>query len=753
MQEKLQFKISSALKDIIGRDLITDDFIAVFELVKNSYDAHATDVEISFENLYSLSKNSKITIKDNGKGMNFNDLKNKWLFVGYSAKREGIEDEDLDYRDSIYVKRPFAGAKGIGRFSCDRLGRHLLLETKKKEANAKTEVLITDWEKFETDPKAEFINVSVLHETRQQSYYGLEHGTVLEITDLRSEWDRVKLLKLKDSLAKLINPNIRHENQKFRITIKADEELDIDKESTDERNIVNGEVSNFIFEALGLKTTKITSTISPDGKKITTELLDGGTLIYRIHEANKFELLRDIKVTLFFLNMAAKLTFARRMGLSSRAYGHVFLYKNGFRIYPFGEPFEDPLKIDVRKSRKRYSYLGTGELMGQIEIEGTNDELKETSSRGDGLIKNSSYEQLGKYFLFTLERLEKYVVDVQQWGLSIEDTANTENQNEELNSRISNLIAHLTNSDSGVLEFEYGDNFLDILKNAQENSATTVLQNFKRIAQSSNNPELINQAQRIEKRFIELKAAKDDAENEIKAVKRDIQEVESQNLFLKSVKSQDFDEVISFLHHIGISAKNIDNNLKLLVKKIRKGKVLSNDEIVDTIKKVIFENRKILSISKFASKANFKLYTSTIEIDVINYICEYVTNVLALAKSQKPIVHLDRPTNEKFVKLIKPIELNIIIDNLISNSKRAKADNIYISFINAKDDLEITFSDDGKGIDLEVADKIFDFGFTTTSGSGIGLFHIKKLLTEQGGDIIYNIKNRQLTEFVIKLKK
>jgi hypothetical protein len=79
--ENLKFKISSALKDILGRDLITDDFIAVFELVKNSFDAHATRVEIKFEN--SENGNGRIIIMDNGKGMNYDDLLNKWLFVSY----------------------------------------------------------------------------------------------------------------------------------------------------------------------------------------------------------------------------------------------------------------------------------------------------------------------------------------------------------------------------------------------------------------------------------------------------------------------------------------------------------------------------------------------------------------------------------------------------------------------------------------------------------------------------------------------
>lgn len=131
MDKKLEFKISSGLKDIIGKDLITDDYVAIFELVKNSYDAHAKKVVITFET-------NSIRIVDNGKGMSFNDLQDKWLFVAYSAKRDGSEDADIikndSYRDKIKNKRYYAGAKGIGRFSCDRLGKRLILTTKTSDS-------------------------------------------------------------------------------------------------------------------------------------------------------------------------------------------------------------------------------------------------------------------------------------------------------------------------------------------------------------------------------------------------------------------------------------------------------------------------------------------------------------------------------------------------------------------------------------------------------------------------------------------
>ena len=413
MPKKVQFKISSALKDIIGKDLITDDYVAVFELVKNSYDAHSSRVDIVFQNIYS--DNAKIIIRDNGKGMNEDDIKDKWLFLAYSAKREGTEDKD--YRQKIYSSRPLAGAKGIGRFSADRLGKKLRLVTRRK--GSKTGILTTDWQEFEKNLKDEFINIDSEYTWKNENEFGIQHGTVIEISELRNNWNRDKMLRLKDSLAKLINPNKDLSENKFEIYIHSDDEIELDKLNDEYYNKVNGKISNFIFEKLELKTTQIFSEITSDGKYVITELKDGGTLIYKIKEKNHLALLHNISYELFYLNQSAKLTFAKKMGVSTTRYGNIFLYKNGFRIYPFGEPGEDPLKINSRYAQGYNRFLGLRNLVGRIEIFGDNPELRETASRGEGLIKSETYIQMVKYFWTVLRRLEKYVIEVQKWGLSI----------------------------------------------------------------------------------------------------------------------------------------------------------------------------------------------------------------------------------------------------------------------------------------------------------------------------------------------
>ena len=109
----MKFKISTGLKNLIGRELITDAYVAIFELVKNSYDANASQVTLSFHQGDS-SNESCIVIADDGCGMDEDDIRDKWLFVGYSVK--STTNITNNYRNQIKSKRPFAGAKGLGGF-------------------------------------------------------------------------------------------------------------------------------------------------------------------------------------------------------------------------------------------------------------------------------------------------------------------------------------------------------------------------------------------------------------------------------------------------------------------------------------------------------------------------------------------------------------------------------------------------------------------------------------------------------------
>jgi signal transduction histidine kinase len=735
----LQFKVSSALKDVIGRDLITDDYIAIFELVKNSYDASATRVDVIFENIYN-NKDAKIIIKDDGKGMNFKDIQDKWLFVAYSAKRDGTEDDD--YREKIYSNKPFAGYKGIGRFSCDRLGKILKLEGTRK--GNRTEILLTDWGEFEKDMKAEFIEINIKHSSKEKNSYGLKHGVALEISELRSTWDDKKIFRLRDSLSKLINPSGPEKGKDFNIYLTC-EDLGLKEEK----------IENFIFETLEIKTTKIQIEIPKEGDKIITELRDGGTLIYRIEEKNIYSpFLFFINVTAYYLNRSAKQTFKSRMGVNTKDYGSIFLYKNNIRIYPYGEPGEDPLKLDQRKAQKPTIYIGNKDVIGRIEIIGSNAGFNETSSRGDGFIRNDTYNSFLSFFMDkVIERLEKYVIDVQKWGdgsfLSIEDELDNNNENE-IKTKIIELISKLTNSEE-ITEVQYDDDFLNVLTDRQSDSAITLVKNLFRLAKESGNEKLLDVASRTEKRVSQLINAYRETKADAEKSSKELEQIISENLFLKSIKSQDFDEIVSLMHSIGISASTIDNYLSSAYLRINKGQQISQSELEETIKIISFENRKILSISRFATKANFKLYSEETRGNIVAYISEYLNNVVKPLRKESINIMIENDQNIRYDCNFRPIDMSILLDNLISNSIRAHSKKFILNISTSPDEkLIVIVSDDGKGIPKENIEKVFNFGFTTTSGSGLGLYHIKKILEKMNAEIKVNNNPNMGTEFIIK---
>ncbi len=552
MAEELEFKISSGLKDIIGKDLITDDFIAVFELVKNSFDARAINVEIIFEN-------DKIIIADNGKGMSYNDLLNKWLFVAYSAKKDNTEDSsDRSYIDKIQEKRYYAGAKGIGRFSSDRLGRYLSIKTKCLDAQS-VENIIIDWNKFEIDQTDTFEKIKVKHDiidAASVSFPKAENkGTILEISGLHNSWTRARILQLKYSLEKLINPF--SSSKDFEIYIKCEKEKNEDNngsyksgkrkgERYAERDKVNGPVKNVILDILELKTSQLNFTIKD--KSITTRIIDRGELIYHIkEEITDFDIIDDLQIDLFYLNRAAKYNFSLKMGIQPIQFGSIFLFKNGFRVQPFGKTGDDSWGIDFRAQQGYNRFLGTRDLFGRVDITTDNQEqFKEVSSRDGGLVETNGYFELMRAFEIAHRRLERYVVGV-LWGEAFKrkhyfgtddialkkaeeyreslsedkDSSDLEIVKSNLGSKIDfiQIIKSLA-SDNNINIIDYNKAFVDLVNDNIDEHQARFISDLEKIAEITDDNELKNQILKTEERYQELKKEKEEAESKAKEEER-----------------------------------------------------------------------------------------------------------------------------------------------------------------------------------------------------------------------------------------
>ena len=746
------FRVSTGLKDLIGRDLITNDFVAVFELVKNSFDARATSVRIYFDT-------DKIVITDNGKGMSEADILDKWLFVAYSAKREGTED--TDYRDDISQRgRAYAGAKGVGRFSCDRLGSRLQLSSRSKGCSV--QVLDVNWTRYEKDARKEFGKIKVrLSEVSQfpnpETQPESESGTVLAISNLRSIWDRAKLQRLKRELMKLINP-FDEESPGFQIEIiasgqRTDDEADADynenhPESRIPKLVVNGKIENPILDILSGRTTAIHVKLIDAGKVIDSRLEDRGELIYHIKEKNPYPLLKrsEFSAAIYFLNRSAKLVFARRMGLPSVHFGSIFLFRNSFRVFPIGQEHDDFFGLAHRQQQGIRRYVGGRDLIGRISIAGVKG-FDEATSRDQGLIRTPQVEQLVTCLREKcIRRLERYVVDI-TWkdkeDKFVDDTSRM--KLDESSALITQLVSRLADT-PGVDVIKYNPDLVRIV-DEKSDAFESSLAAFELLAEKIGNKELRSYVSEEKARIKELHAAEQQAraaerraESRAVLAESKYEQEKERNQFLVAASSLDQDTILNLHHQILMHASDVHLGIKRVMRKLRKGTSMSRDEWIDFLEHVSFRNSQILTASRFATKGGYKQQSGEIQGDLSVYIRDYIESVSSLWAPGGLSVKV-QSDGHRFQRAFRPIEVGIVIDNLVTNASKARAQNIIFIHEVGKGPspvLSITVVDDGLGWPQSFTplERAFEKGVTTTDGSGLGLFHVKQVVEGRLGGLV-----------------
>lgn len=768
----MEFRVSSELKNIIGKDLIINDEVAIFELVKNAYDAHATRVDITFEK-------DKIIIQDNGKGMDLDDIKNKWLFVAYSAKKDGTEDKELtedakyrDYRDKINLRRGFAGAKGIGRFSCDRLGSKLKLISK-KVSSSEIHQLDVDWDDFEQDAKNDFINIQVAYNAPETTQYeDFQQGVILEISHLHSTWDIDKITSLKRSLGKLINPfEVNTKSNNFQIYIKPP------------NSMFPEPVVNEVIKVLTLKTTKIEVEIKND--LIISTLTDRGTLIYKIEEKNRYVHLKNSSAALLYLNQKAKFNFTSLMGIEPVRFGHVLLFNNGFRVYPYGEVNDDSFGINAKHQQGHSRFFATRNIIGSININEYSNQFKEKSSRDSGLIVTDGYRELEDFFWEKiLKRLQKYVVGI-QWELN-EQIRIKDNDSEnitaletfESKSKIIQLIKKLADSED-VKILDFASDFLNIV--SENNIDDPTVKTLLELAKQSNKIEFLEGLTNLQNKITELSSKKnileealyEVEEKNIALTKENRQVSESlkiekekvasisnsldaqikRNIFQHAVIGMEKEQILGLQHQIDHSSSRIIRNTNLFMR------TFNPDILTEKQKKyinvILYEAQKIVSISNFVTKANFNLTATDVSVDIISFIREYINELYLSDKkiidSDIEILNLQNMPNEYNIN-IRPLEITTLIDNFIQNADKAGAKQIAFKCNIDAGELVLHIHDNGKGIVRENLKHIFELGYTTTDGSGIGLYNVMSTIKRMKGSIDVDSEVNKGTSFIIRFR-
>lgn len=190
--ESLSFSVDTQLLDELGKRLVAQDHVALAELVKNAYDADATFVDVSFER--DEKGHSCIVVRDDGTGMTYEDIKNRWMRVATDQKR-------TDDVSAVYGRQR-TGSKGIGRFAVLRLSERLKLTAKANygETTEVTEVNF-NWSRLKKEKRLEKISFPARTRTVPKTATGLE----LRLIRPLSRWTKTDINRLKRDLADVVS--------------------------------------------------------------------------------------------------------------------------------------------------------------------------------------------------------------------------------------------------------------------------------------------------------------------------------------------------------------------------------------------------------------------------------------------------------------------------------------------------------------------------------------------------------------------
>ena len=422
-RDGLRFRPRARLMTTLGLELISSDAVAITELVKNSYDADARVVLIRLADEFDGPRSpgtSRIQILDDGHGMDEKTILEAWLEPATSFRARS---------QTTAGGRRVLGEKGVGRFASAKLGDRLELVSK---AEGTGEVrLDIDWSAFEDGAKY-LDDIEVRLEVVEQGDFGpdgpveriwndvipyleaterptADRGTLLTISGLRSSWTSELIEELHRSLSRLITP--------FQ----------------DERKIVHDFA--IILDTRGavgrgIEVVSSPSTLQQPHYKLSAEVAEDGhaTVLMELKDGSELQIDGLLQMVAdreglecgpfeVFLNVWDRdsdslRTMANEVGTLKRVRGildsaaGVNIYRDGFRVLPYGETGNDWLELDRRRVQEPTQKLSNNQIVGYVLIgRDTNPQLNDQSNR-EGILEGPAFTDLRKAVAEVLSMIE-----------------------------------------------------------------------------------------------------------------------------------------------------------------------------------------------------------------------------------------------------------------------------------------------------------------------------------------------------------
>jgi len=342
---EFRFSIDSSLLFQLGEQLVAKPSIALAELVKNAYDADATQVTVTLEDVGQPG--GTIIIEDDGHGMSFEEMLDSWMRIATTAKR--------DNPVSRIYGRSLTGAKGVGRFAARRLGNKLTIQSiAEREEGAKESVIAEfNWaEKFL--PGEDLVNVPVSY-VRQEMPPETGTGVSLFIEDARDAWTEDEIAALRRDLLSLQSPYpdlvIKPKDVKYDGGYQPDPgfNIELDIAGSEELERLSGGLGEAFLEAAW---ARLDGEVDEEGEAhYDIDILKTGEQDQLVDDSNDYAGLENARFRIYFFVYRAEYFKGFDFGVrdisrKGREEGGIRIYLDGFRVFPYGEQADDWLRLD-----------------------------------------------------------------------------------------------------------------------------------------------------------------------------------------------------------------------------------------------------------------------------------------------------------------------------------------------------------------------------------------------------------------------
>jgi len=415
------FRPRARIMKTLGEELISNDTVAIIELVKNAFDADARNVTIKFDDDLEEGKGC-IEVIDNGVGMDINTIRNTWMEPATPTKKKD--------KSSPNGSRRVLGEKGVGRFAASRLANSLELISRKSASLDEARAFF-DWTQFDDEEK--FLDeiqietsVRSPKEILPNGFFDLSgptQGTILRMKGLRNTWDEKAFLALQRGLSRLVSPFSNVDG--FNINISAPKAFSQFSKSIEPPQsikyphyTVSGRISADGSFNLTYTVLANGDPIPLAGRLIPTsdghwELLGESNLPdkdnFRQPECGPL----DIELRIWDRDDLGNIVQMIKSSISNvrkdlDSFAGVNIYRDGFRVLPYGEPNNDWLRLDLRRVQNPTLRLSNNQIFGYVQITADgNPELKDQSNR-EGLRESQAYYDLREIMITILSRMETY---------------------------------------------------------------------------------------------------------------------------------------------------------------------------------------------------------------------------------------------------------------------------------------------------------------------------------------------------------